>query len=443
MNPRFRYLILAIVALIVAIAMLPLTSVVATPNARPATVRATNDARIIEIEEIWKAQYVEHLNAVDPGQSLTAEEIRATMAQLGSETQSKFALLYIFPQPEHLELVLVIPGTPTVHRVEPDVPLKIFTPIMDAFQMEISHPTQSGRSLNAAQQLYQWMVAPLKPTLDSHSIDTLIFCVGAGVRSAPLAALHDGQRFLVEEYSVAVIPAFSLTDARYDRVAETRVLAMGASEFDTLKELPAVPLELSAIARDLWNGEVFLNEEFTQENLAQQLNSGQFAIVHLATHASFESGEPEESYIQLWKSDRIGLHELPDLGWRDRPIELLVLSACQTALGDRQAELGFAGLSFQSGVKSTLASLWYVSDLGTLALMREFYWQLSQSDVTTKAEALRRAQMNMLRGEVRIEQGQVLSSAEPLSLPSHLDQHNIDVSTPYHWAGFTLVGSPW
>lgn len=442
MNTRLRYLILAIAAFVVAIALLPSAFVLATPASLLVTVRA-DDARITEIEQTWKTQYIEHLNTADPGAPLSADEIRATLAQLSGEIQSQFALVYVFPQPEYLELLLVIPGETPVHLLQSDVPLDTLTPVLDEFRRQIAFPVQLENSLDTAQQLYEWMVAPLQPTLSSHSIDTLIFCVGAGVRSAPLAALHDGQRFLVEQYSVAVIPAFSLTDPRHDRVAQTRVLAMGASEFDELSALPAVPLELSAIAQELWNGEVFLNEDFTQENLDRQLNSGQFAIVHLATHAAFESGEPEESYIQLWRSDRIGLNELPDLEWRDRPIELLVLSACQTALGDRQAELGFAGLSFHSGVKSTLASLWSVSDLGTLALMREFYWQLSQPDVATKAEALQRAQISMIRGDVRIEQGQVLSSAEPLTLPPDLEQPNIDVSTPYHWAGFTLVGSPW
>lgn len=443
MKTRLRYVLLAIAAFGVAIVLLPSVLVLAAPGSLRVTVRAADDARITEIEQTWQGQYIEHLNAVDPGQPLSGEEIRATLAQLGDETQTSFALAYVFPQPEYLELVLVIPGEAPVHVVQSDVPLAVMTPVLDAFRLHISNPTQSGRSLDAAQQLYEWIMAPLNPTLNRHSIDTLIFCVGAGVRSAPLAALHDGQQFLVERYSVTVIPAFSLTDPRYDRVAQTRVLAMGASEFDSLNALPAVPVELSAIAQELWNGEVFLNEAFTQENLDRQLNSGQFAIVHLATHAAFESGEPEESYIQLWQDDRLSLNELPDLGWRDRPIELLVLSACQTALGDRQAELGFAGLSFQSGVKSTLASLWHVNDLGTLALMREFYWQLSQPEVTTKAEALQRAQVAMIRGDVRIEQGQVLGSGEPLPLPSALEHLGTDVSTPYHWAGFTLVGSPW
>jgi CHAT domain-containing protein len=408
----------------------------------PATNAAT---RVWEIEETWKTQYLEHLNATDPRDPATANEIQTTLAHLSTTTQSQFGLIYLFPQEEHLELLMVLPNGEPLHIIRPDVPLDVLDPVLADFRERISHPAQSGRSLDSAQQLYQWLIAPLESTLSAHDIDTLIFCVGSGLRSAPLAALHDGQQFLVERYSLSVIPAFSLTDSHLERRTQNQVLAMGASEFEELSDLPAVPVELTAIAQNLWQGDVFLNEAFTQRNLDRQIQSGQFTMVHLATHATFQPGEPHQSYIQLWQKDRIHLDELGKLGWRDRPIELLVLSACQTALGDYEAELGFAGLSFQAGVKSTLASLWQVPDLGTLALMREFYWQLSQPDLPTKAEALRRAQVALLSGKVRVDQAQVIGSdATPLPLPpsvTHLQSSTFQ--SPYHWAGFTLVGSPW
>jgi CHAT domain-containing protein len=113
-------------------------------------------------------------------------------------------------------------------------------------------------------------------------------------------------------------------------------------------------------------------------------------------------------------------------------------------LGDRDAELGFAGLSYQSGVKSSLASLWRVSDTGTLALMREFYQQLSNPEVTTKAEALRQAQIAMLKGQIYIENNQLYNSNGALSLPNELSQSGrLTFAEPYFWAAFTLIGSPW
>jgi len=434
MKTPLRYVGLAIATFLLAMTCLAAGGMATSPG----------EARIPEIEQTWKDHYLDYLDLEDGEAPLTGAEIRATLAQLGSETQSQFALVYIFPHEENLELLLVLPEADPVHIVQPQVPLATLTPALNEFRLQISHATQSGRSLTAAQHLYQWIVAPLEATLAAHDVDTLIFCVGQGVRSAPLAALHDGNQFLVERYGVAVIPAFSLTDSHHIRVSQTQVLAMGASEFRGLIPLPAVPVELAAIAQDLWQGEVFLNQDFTYANLQQQLDSGLFSIVHLATHAAFQPGDPDQSYIQLWQGDRLHLDEVRNLAWSDRPVELLVLSACQTALGDREAELGFAGLSFNAGVKSTLASLWYVNDLGTLALMREFYWQLAQPDVKTKAEALRRAQVAMIHGSVRIETAQLLGSGAAFPLPPGFESSSpAAFTTPYHWAGFTLVGSPW
>ena len=123
-------------------------------------------------------------------------------------------------------------------------------------------------------------------------------------------------------------------------------------------------------------------------------------------------------------------------------MELLVLSACRTALGDEEAELGFAGLSVLAGVKSTLASLWYVSDRGTLGLMTEFYEQLKTAPI--KSEALRQAQLAMLRGEVRLEDGKLITPGADIPLPPQLAQlDNQTLEHPYFWSAFTMIGNPW
>ncbi|NEN92710.1 MAG: CHAT domain-containing protein, partial [Okeania sp. SIO3H1] len=116
----------------------------------------------------------------------------------------------------------------------------------------------------------------------------------------------------------------------------------------------------------------------------------------------------------------------------------------RTAIGDRNAELGFAGLAVAAGVKSALASVWYVNDEGTLGLMTEFYTHLS--DTKIKAEALRQAQLAMLRGKVVIAEGELRGSGTRgvVTLPPVLENiENYNLSHPYYWAGFTMVGSPW
>ena len=221
---------------------------------------------------------------------------------------------------------------------------------------------------------------------------------------------------------------------------------MGASQFPNtnLPSLPAVPIELTTIANNMWEGKYFLDRDFTLANLQSESVRGGFAIIHLATHGSFQSGEPNQSYIQLWDS-QITLDRLRQLRWNHTPVELLVLSACRTAFGDEKAELGFGGLAVASGVKSALASLWYVSDQGTLGLMTEFYEQLKTAPI--KAEALRQAQIAMIRGKVRMEDGKmrgVTSQEEGITLPPELaSQGDLIPSHPFYWAAFTLIGSPW
>ncbi|HEY9301859.1 MAG TPA: CHAT domain-containing protein, partial [Phormidium sp.] len=296
--------------------------------------------------------------------------------------------------------------------------------------------------LAPAQELYKLLIAPIEGKLQERRINNLIFIPDAGLRALPLAALHDGKGFIVERYSVSLMPSFSLSNPRYHNLKNSTVLAMGASTFKNQAPLPAVPIELSTIASQLWSGNISINEAFTVNNLTTQRNSGNFEIVHLATHAEFRPGVPSNSYIQFW-DERLGLDQVRNVKWNDPPVQLLVLSACRTALGDRQVELGFAGLAIQAGVQTALASLWYVSDQGTLALMTEFYEQLKTAPI--RAEALRRAQVAIIKGEVIVNNGELEGvGATGIPLPSQLRQSGkVDFSHPYYWSGFTLIGNPW
>jgi len=275
----------------------------------------------------------------------------------------------------------------------------------------------------------------------------LLLCTGVGLRSVPFAALFDGEQFLVEKYSLVIIPAFNLMTVGTENTQKTQLLAMGASEFQDLEPLPAVALELELLRDGVvqgeraWESRAFFNEEFTLDNLQTQLQSQDFDIVHLATHAEFQPGQPQQSYIQFWDS-QLTLDRIRQLPLDDPPLDLLVLSACRTAIGDPEAELGFAGLAFESGVQSALASLWYVSDGGTLALMSEFYQQLPRSPI--KAEALRQAQISLLRGQVSLRDRQLRGSRGAVDLPSELGNLAIEnLAAPFYWAAFTLIGSPW
>ncbi|NER30596.1 MAG: CHAT domain-containing protein, partial [Symploca sp. SIO1C4] len=337
----------------------------------------------------------------------------------------------------------------TLRETLPDVSRQILLDQVEKFRREITIPRKRKFTtyLKPAQQLYQWLIAPVEEQLQTNEIDIVVFSMDAGLRSLPVAALHDGQQFLIEKYGVAVVPSFALADLGYTDVRQAPVLAMGASKFTELSPLPAVPIELQNVSIGTWQGASFLNERFTLDNFKIQNKQQQFGIIHLATHAEFRPGELSNSFIQFF-DERLSVTKLRkianELGWSTAttsPIELLILSACQTALGDEQAELGFAGLAVQSGVKSALASLWYVSDAGTLALMSEFYQHLSQTPV--KTVALQQTQLAMLRGEVLVENGKLkLSDGKTISLPPELAvQGNFNLSHPYFWSAFTMIGN--
>ena len=384
------------------------------------------------------------------------DRIQTQLQDIEAQTRQTSVPVYVLSRDDRLDLTIVPPSGEPIHRSIPEASKDRLVPVLRDLRINLTNPRRrnSTHYLAASRQLYEWIITPLEADLERLGADTLLFSMDAGLRSMPVAALHDGRQFLIEKYSVALIPSFNLTKTTYQPLQETRVLAMGASVFPNKPPLPAVPLELSTIAgqtartselpdRGLWPGEVFLNEAFTLKNLTHERQVYPFGIIHLATHAEFKSGDPSHSYIQLW-NDRLSLDRLEELNWRDPPVELLVLSACRTAVGDKNAELGFAGLAVQAGVKSALASLWYVSDEGTLALMSEFYRQLRREDVTIKAEALRRAQIAMLRGEVFLRDGQLVGSASAVPLPPELAQlSDRDLSHPYYWSSFTTIGSPW
>ncbi|CBN54764.1 CHAT domain-containing protein [Kamptonema sp. PCC 6506] len=381
---------------------------------------------------------------------VTPQTIRDTLGKITAQTGNRSAIVYVTAFPEQLELVLFTPkGTP-IRKTIPEANRQKLLAVAREFRSEITNPRKVNTKsyLESAQQLYQWLILPLEAALEADGINTILFSMDGGLRSLPLAALHDGKQFLIQKYSFSLIPSLSLTDTRYQSLKNASVLAMGASEFKDLSPLPAVPIELSTIVGNLWPGKSFLNQEFTLENLKLQRNKQPYQIIHLATHGEFNPGAAGNSYIQLWDT-KLHLDQLRQLGWNNPPVELLVLSSCRTALGDEEIELGFAGLAFQAGVKSALASLWYVSDRGTLALMSEFYHQLKIAPI--KAEALRQAQIAMLEGDIRIDSGilsrvstSVKASRGSIALPRELiGAENPNLTHPYYWSAFMMIGSPW
>jgi CHAT domain-containing protein len=316
---------------------------------------------------------------------------------------------------------------------------------------------------NYAQTLYKWLLKPIEQELKQQGIQHLSFILDRGLRTFPIAALHDGKSFIIERYGVSQMPSFSLINPTYRDLAGEKMLAMGASKFpnpDIHGNLPAAS-EITILRDQLWrfpdrpnpNGIFKINQqEFTPIALQSSVRQG-IPIVHLVTHANFDGEEPDASYLYFGnipgKSDpKMTWKEFGNLKLGSPPplIELMVLSACKTAFGNEQAELGFAGAAARAEVKSVIASLWQIEYSETFVLMMQFYRELSRGKLT-KQEALRRAQQAMLKGEVRIESNTLILSD---GFRIHLDPSVVDPSGrttyfdyPRAWSGITLIGSPW
>jgi len=412
-----------------------------------------------QMEKFWQKQAEKYFQKSFSQNQASPDQNKSALAKLARETGRKPAVIYVFSQPERLGIVLVTPDGQPIYKSLPNVGRDKLLEEVQTFLIEVTNPRRTFTTsyLPSSQQLYKWIIGPIESELQKRGIDTLIFALDSGLRSLPVAALHDGQQFLVEKYALGMTLNLNLMDSNYTRIQNSQVLAMGASTFKDQNPLPAVPLELSTIVggqssdspnqantnaqAGLWMGRQFINERFTPENLRVQRAANGYQIIHLATHGEFKPGPLGNSYIEFGNG-KLSLDKITQLQLNKPPLELLVLSACKTAVGDQNAQFGFAGMAVQSGVKTVVASLWYVSDQGTLALMSEFYKQLKTAPI--KAEALRQAQIAMIRGEVTVEGGQLRSTRGSVQLPPVLLRgRNVKLSHPYYWAAFTMIGSPW
>ncbi|MFM6002785.1 MAG: CHAT domain-containing protein, partial [Sphaerospermopsis kisseleviana] len=386
-------------------------------------------------------------------------DIQAELKQIEAQTGIKSAVVYVGFAPSDdtsqdkdvLYLTIFTSEGKTIRKQVSYATRAKIKEVANELYSEVSNVqnVNSTNYLKSAQQLYKWLIAPYEAELQKQGVNNLSFVLDAGLRFIPIAALHDGQQFLIEKYSLGIIPSASATKMSYSNIKNAQVLAMGASEFaedQNQNKLEAVPVELDNIA-NLWNGKSFLNQSFTLENLKTQrqknpLTNKPFEMIHLATHAEFAPGDASSSYIQLYNS-KLGFDQVSELGWDEPPVELLVLSACKSAFGDNNSELGFAGLAVKTGVKSALASLWWVEDNGTMVLMTEFYRQLKISPI--KSEALRQTQLAMIQSKIKVEENQLISLRGSINIPRKIAEklQNANLSHPYYWSAFTMIGSQW
>lgn len=318
------------------------------------------------------------------------------------QIDDRAAVLYTVLLPDRLAVVLSVPDEP-LQLYETQTSIEEIDATVDRFLQSLNPAYDNAERLDYAQQLYDRIVRPGEELLRRHDIETLVFVLDGALRNVPMAALFDGQQYLIEKYSLALTQSLQLFQARDQQNQTVSVMAGGLSQArQGFPAIPEVEREVTLIAQEV-SSEVLLNESFTRDALVQKLAKEQFEIVHLATHGQFSSNA-EDTFLLTWDG-RINVKELGQVLQTTtsralRPLDLLVLSACQTAAGDDRATLGLAGFALRSGARSTLATLWSVQDEPTASLMVEFYQQLSRDPNISKAEALRRAQVTLLEDEV-------------------------------------------
>ncbi len=308
------------------------------------------------------------------------------------------AVLYPILLPDRTELLVSLHGE--LKRVRVPVTAATLTKEVGAFRHRLEkRTTQQYRP--HAQQLYDWLIRPILPLLEAQPIDTLVIVPDGPLRTIPFAALHDGKQFLIERYAVATAPGMTLTDARPFNRARARALSAGLSqEVQSYPSLPNVTEELRAVQR-LYPGTLLANQDFVLSRLERELKQQDFTILHIASHGEFNR-DARKSFI-LTFDEKLTMDKLEEfiglLKFRETPLALLTLSACQTAADDDRAALGLAGVAIKAGAASAMATLWSINDEAASALVSDFYRQLYESSVS-KAVALQRAQLKLLQDSI-------------------------------------------
>ncbi len=303
-------------------------------------------------------------------------------------------VIYPILLPDRTELLLSLPGG--LRSVVVPVGLEAMTNEVRQFRRKLEKRT-TREYLPHARKLYDWLIRPLEADLAAAGVDTLVFVPDGPLRTIPMAALHDGKQFLVAKYATAITPGLNLTDPRPIQREKVKVLAVGVTEaVQGFAPLPSVAGELEAL-RTLFKTTTLVNEQFVVANLEKELREQQFTILHVASHGQFEN-DPAKTFLLAFDG-KVTMDRLDQfiglLKFRDEPLELLTLSACDSAEGDDRAALGLAGVAIKAGARSAVATFWQVHDEVAAELVTEFYRGLRDPAIS-RASALRKAQQKIL-----------------------------------------------
>ena len=325
------------------------------------------------------------------------------------------AAIYTMILRDRLEVIVSLPKQPLIHNTTIIRRQKLEAIIE---QLRDDLVIRSRRDYyEPAEKLYDYLIRPILEDLQQNQIETLVFVSDGVLRNIPLATLYDGKHYLIEDYNLVINPGLQLLNPRSLQEGSLSTLSLGITqERLDFEALEFVDMELAEI-ENLVKSTILIDENFTTKTFREKVQVSDFPIVHIATHGQFSSSL-ENTFLLAW-DNRIKINQLDSILQsrtlsQEQAIELLVLSACETAAGDKWAALGLAGMAVKAGAKSTIATLWSVNDRATATLMSHFYEELVINH-QEKSQAIREAQLALLKDSKY--------------------QH------PFYWAPYVLVGN--
>ena len=433
-----------------------LTELLKTPESKRTSAQQQRITLLVELQQQIRQQFnhfirtdaikelVQQLNETSQGQNLPLSNLNT----LRNNLQPDDVLLYPLILPDQLKLVVVTFDSPPIYR---SVPVKRddLNQAIAEFRRALENPTIDAQI--TAQHLYNWLIKPIESDLTQAQAKTIIYAPDGQLRYVPLAALHDGKQWLVQRFSIYNITAATIHDLNTKRQNQQHVLAgaltQGRYTFNVdsrqfyFAGLPFAGTEVENLAVTVPNTTKLLDDAFSREATVSKMRD--YNVVHLATHAMFVPGQPEDSFIVFGNGDRVTLRDVET--WNLPNVDLVVLSACQTGVGGffgtGEEILGFGYLMQQAGAKAVMASLWAVDDAGTQSLMDAFYKALVQGNLT-KAQALRQAQIALISSDSKAlgQQRGIILAQQGVhnSLPK---EATVRFEHPYYWAPFILIGN--
>lgn len=375
---------------------------------RPDDKGQVSQAHLSQARDVMEAFQIAELDNFFQEACLDDSEFNTT------QEDTDAAVIYPIILDNRFDVIMSVPNLPLQHYSTP-----IDQHTLDDFVNELRDNLVIRSRMNflpQVKQLYDWMIRPMSDILEQSGVETLVFVLDGPLRQIPMGVLHDGEHYLLESYQITIAPGLTLLDPTPPKQQNWNAIIAGLSEGrHGFNPLSYVKVELNAIRQSL-SGVVLLDETFTSKALQDSVQRKPFPLIHIASHGQFGS-KPEDTFIVTW-DEYLNIRQLQQilqngLSSSAKNLELLVLSACETATGDPRAPLGLAGMAVRAGAKSTLATLWAVNDGVTAEFMNQFYGNLEAN--MTKAEALRQAQLWLLQ--------------------SRRHEH------PLYWAPYILIGN--